>query len=290
MQLRFMLLAMASLSIAQIGRAETGTTFTPEQVRFFEKEVQPILKANCFKCHGEGKKLKGNLRLTSRADLLKGGDLGPAVDLAKPEDSPLLKAIEYKDNLEMPPSGKLPEKDRDILTRWVKSGVPWTPGQDAVESKKDAPRGGVVTPESRNYWAYKPVAHPAIPDVKNKEWVKTPIDAFLLEKMQARGLTPASPAEKRVLIRRVTYDLTGLPPTPAEVEAFVADNSPDAYEKLIDKLLASPHYGEQWGRHWLDVVRFAETNGYERDGPKPYACASATMSSRASMMTSPMIR
>jgi hypothetical protein len=243
--------------------------FSAEGLAFFEKDVLPILQANCLECHG-AKKPKGGLRLTSRERLLKGGDLGPALDEAKPEESRLLLAIIYKDKPQMPPSGKLPQKDIDTLTRWVKMGAPWTPGGTETIVKAD-PEGGKVTPESRNYWCYRPLKRPEPPAVKDNDWVKSPIDAFILARLEAKGLTPNPPADRVALIRRATYDLTGLPPTPEEVDAFVKDKSPDAYEKLLDRLLASPQYGEKWGRHWLDLVRYAETHGYERDSPKPFA-------------------
>jgi len=240
-----------------------------EQVAFFEKEVLPILKANCFKCHGEGK-VRGGLSLVSRAGILKGGDLGPAVDLQKPDASVLLKAINYRDSLEMPPTGKLAAKDIETLTRWVKGGLPYPDtGVAVVEPPKH--KGLQVTAADRAYWAYRPVQRPDIPAVKQKEWVRNPLDAFILAKIEAKGLAPAPAADRHTLIRRAYYDLTGLPPTPEEIDAFVNDKAPDAYERLIDRLLDSPHYGEKWARHWLDVVRYAETNGFERDNPKPFA-------------------
>jgi mono/diheme cytochrome c family protein len=240
-------------------------------VAFFEKEVLPILRANCLKCHGGGEKVRGGLQLTSRELVLKGGDSGPAVTPDKPAASRLLHAINWRDGLEMPPKGKLPAKDIATLTRWVEGGLAWTPGKAEPAAVVKHSEGGKVTPESRNYWAYKPVHRPDPPAVKDAAQVSNPIDAFLLAKLEAKGLTLAPPADRLALARRVYYDLTGLPPTPDEVDAFVKDPAPDAYEKLVDRLLASPHYGQKWGRHWLDVVRFAETNGYERDGPKPFA-------------------
>lgn len=250
--------------------AADAPRFTPEQVALYEKEVKPLLEANCLRCHG-GEKTRGGLKLTSRESVLKGGDLGPAVDLANLEKSRILHAVRWENDLEMPPKGKLPQKDIDTLVRWVMAGVPWTPGSGETVKEPGKPKGGVVTEEAKNYWAYRPLQRPAEPTVKNRDWVRNPIDAFLLAKLEAKGLTPAAPADRVALIRRVTYDLTGLPPTPEDVEAFVKDRSPDAYEKLIDRLLATPQYGEKWGRHWLDLVRYAETNGYERDGPKPFA-------------------
>src|SRR5262249_17881257 len=152
------------------------------------------------------------------------------------------------------PSGKLAQKDIDVLTRWVKEGIPFKPGI-AVATTTHGSEGGRVTPEARNYWAYKPVQRPNVPDVKNKAWVRNPIDAFLLARLEGKGLSPAAPADRVALIRRVYYDLTGLPPRPEDVDAFVNDKAADAYERLIDRLLATPQYGEKWGRHWLDLVR-----------------------------------
>jgi hypothetical protein len=243
--------------------------FSPEQVAHFEKEVLPVLTKHCLKCHGAEEKVKGELYLTSRKAILEGGATGPAVDLKKPGESLLLKAIHYGDeNYQMPPKGKLADKDIAILEKWVKDGLPVTADRMGGDIAK---KGGVITEEARKYWAYQPVKRPALPEVKDRAWVKTPIDTFILAKLEAKGLKPVKPSDRAALARRAFYDLTGLPPTPEEIDAFVADKSPDAWEKLIDKLLASPHYGEKWGRHWLDVVRFAETNGYERDGIKPYA-------------------
>jgi mono/diheme cytochrome c family protein len=265
--MRFALVASSLVLLpAAVSAAGPGTDFTPEALAFYERDVLPILKANCYKCHGDGK-VKGNLSLTSREAILKGGDLGPAVSLDKPDDSTLLKAIYYKDGLEMPPTGKLKPEQIDTLSKWVKAGLPM---KDTAATAKTEHKGGVITPEARNYWAYKPVRRPAVPVVRNSAWVSNPIDTFILSKLEAKGLAPAPPADRVALVRRLYYDLTGLPPTPEQVDAFVADKSDNAYEKLVDRLLASPHYGEKWGRYWLDVVRYAETNGYERDGPKPF--------------------
>src|SRR5262249_26374319 len=157
------------------------------------------------------------------------------------------------------------------LTQWVKMGAPW-PGDTNAPAAPAAAKGEYqVSAQDRAHWAFQPVKRPAVPRVKDAAWEANPIDAFIRAALEAKGLSPNPPASKRELIRRLYYDLTGLPPTPAEVEAFVADPSPRAYEALIDRLLESPHYGEKWGRHWLDLVRYAETNSYERDNPKPHA-------------------
>jgi len=244
-------------------------TFTAEQLTFFEREVHPILTAKCLKCHGAEEKIASEFALTSRAATLRGGELGPAVDLAKPEAGSLLKAIHY-DELQMPPSGKLPPEQIAILTRWVKEGLPW-PKHLEKETAHVAAKKTIVTDNDRTFWAYRPLAETAPPTTKNQTWPRSPVDAFILAKLEAKGIAPAPAADKRALIRRAFYDLTGLPPTPEEVDAFVADEAPDAYEKLLDQLLASPHYGEKWGRHWLDLVRYAESHGYERDNAKPFA-------------------
>lgn len=248
------------------GTIAGGTTQVrdPEKEKFFEKEVKPILQANCFRCHGAEAKIKGGLRLTSREDILKGGATGPVVDLQKPEHSLILDAINYND-LRMPPKGKLAKAQIDVLTKWVKMGVPWESG------KVKAPHGAPLVDEAaKTFWAFRALSKPDVPKVKDTAWVKNPIDAFVLAKLEEAGLKPAPPADKGAMVRRVYYNLVGLPPTPEQVDAFVKDERPDAYERLIEGLLASPHYGEHWARHWLDVVRYAETNSFERDSAKPF--------------------
>jgi hypothetical protein len=247
---------------------QPASSFKADQLKFFEKDVKPILVARCFKCHGAEKKIKGGLRLTFRDGVLKGGDSGPAVDVKQPADSLLLEAINFE-LLEMPPTGKLPANEIAILTRWVKEGLPWTPGDKPNVDPTETGGPPQVNDETRSFWSYRPMKRPAVPAVKQQAWVQNPIDAFILAKLESAGLTPTAAADRVVLLRRVYYDLLGLPPSPQEVQSFLSDDSPDAYEKLIDRLLESPHYGEKWGRHWLDLVRYAETNSYERDGAKP---------------------
>lgn len=254
-------------------RAPTAEpAFSAQQLSFFDKEVQPILKAHCWKCHGDDVKPKSNLRLISRASILQGGDRGPAVDATDWEKSRILQAIHWRDKLEMPPTGKLPAKEIEILTRWVKDGTPM-PASTVVAKEPERHRSGVVTEEAKRYWAYLPIKRSPVPAIQEKEWVKNPIDNFILDKLEARSLAHAKPADPIALIRRATYDLIGLPPSPEEVDAFVREYNAKpqaAYEALVDRLLAAPQYGEKWGRHWLDLVRYAETNGYERDGAKPF--------------------
>src|SRR5262249_53483552 len=200
--------------------------------------------------------------------MLEGSDNGPAIVPRHPEKSLLVKAINHDGDVKMPSKGKkLSREQIDALTQWIKMGAPW-PGGDKTAIKK---RGDFqITQKDRSHWAFQPVKCPAIPNVKNQAWVRNPIDAFILAKLEAKGLQPAPPGSKQEIARRLYYDVTGLPPTPIEIEAFVNDASPDAYEKLVDKLVATPQYGEKWARHWLDLVRYAETNSYERDNPKPH--------------------
>ncbi len=238
---------------------------TADQASFFDREVRPILKARCLKCHGEGAKIKGGLRLDSREAILKGGDQGPAVVLARPDESLLLRAIRY-DEIEMPPNGRLPVREQDVLRRWVSEQLPWSGTGVSAHGTVPAPSALKKTVID---WSVRPVARPTVPRPVGPS--ANPIDAFIQAKLAQEGLRPNPPAERGVLIRRATFDLTGLPPTPEAVADFVADSRPDAYERLVDRLLASPQHGERWARHWLDLVGYAETNGYERDGAKPFA-------------------
>ena len=230
---------------------------------FFEKKVRPLLIANCIGCHGSAKQ-KGELRLDSREAMLKGGDNGPAVKPGEPDKSLLIRAIRFDDEIRMPKKGKMTAEEIAVFTAWVKGGAPWPAGTAATQ----AGPGGKFDLQARAkaHWSFQPIRRPAVPEIHNpKSTIPNPIDAFLLAKLDAAGLKYSPPADKRVLIRRVYLDVIGLPPTAAEIDAFVTDQSPEAYEKLIDQLLASPHYGERWARHWLDLVRYAETFGHEFD-------------------------
>jgi cytochrome c553 len=253
------------LVLLSAGPAGRAAEFAPADVEFFEKKVRPILAENCHGCHS-GRKRRGNLLLDSRASLLRGGDTGPAVVPGSPEKSLLVQAISYKEHLRMPPRSKLPDEQIAALTAWVAKGAPW-PGGD----QKTAGEEKVDWRRRLAHWAFQPVRRVEPPPVRNAGWAHNPIDRFLLAKMEQRGGSPSGEADRRAIIRRLTYDLTGLPPTPDEIRGFLADRSPDAYEKLVDRLLASPAYGERWGRHWLDLVRFAETLGHEFDYDIPHA-------------------
>jgi|SRR5579883_1153528 len=235
---------------------------------FFEKKIRPLLAEKCLSCHGgPGGKTKGGLKLTSRADILKGGDSGQSVvKPGIPEESLIIKAVKYTDDLKMPPKGKLSDQEIADLTKWVKAGAPWP--NEVATNPTPTPTGQLFTAEQKAFWAFQPIKNPPIPpnsDPKGQKWIQSPIDTLVFAQLRANGLAPAPPADKRTLIRRVTFDLTGLPPTPNEVEAFLKDDSPKAFENLIDRLLASPAYGERWARHWLDIARYADSNGLDEN-------------------------
>jgi hypothetical protein len=242
------------LQSAARGVPPTQGTVSPADIEFFEKQVRPLLAANCFECHGE-KKQEAGLRLDARQPAMRGGDEGPVIKAGNPDESKLVAAIRYTGDIQMPPDGKLPPQQIEILTSWIKRGAPW-PDHGLIS-------GDVHSEEqAKNHWAFQPVREPPLPTVKNSDLIRTPVDAFILARLEAAGIVPGKTANRRTLIRRVTLDLTGLPPTPAEVEEFVNDSSPDAFEKVVDRLLASPRYGERWGRHWLDYARYSDTKGY----------------------------
>jgi mono/diheme cytochrome c family protein len=245
--------------------------------KFFETEVRPILATHCFSCHGAEKKVKGKFNITTREGLVKGGTGGPALDEANPAGSLVLHALNGTNDVsQMPPKGKLPAAQLETLTKWVKMGAPYGPPAGSTTAPKTGDAHAhhgppPVDEKARNWWAFRPVSRPAVPEVKDKGWVRSPVDAFVLSGLEAKGWKPAPAADKATLIRRAYYTVTGLPPTPAEVDAFLADSAPDAFEKVVDKLLASRHRGEHWARLWLDLVRYAESNSYERDDAKPNA-------------------
>src|SRR5262245_9738867 len=240
-------------------------------VEYFERNVRPVLVEQCYQCHAaDAKKVRGELLLDTRAGWQKGGDTGPALVPGDPEKSLLIKAVRYGDDtLRMPPTGKLSDKQIAALTEWVKIGAPdpreATLGRDAQRQKRVIDIGA-----AKKGWAFQPL-QPIVPPTIHDAWERTPIDRFILARLQSKDLRPNPVADRRTLIRRVTFDLIGLPPTPEEVERFVNDADPDAYSKLVDRLLDSPHFGERWARHWLDLARFGESHGYEQDYDRPFA-------------------
>ena len=220
---------------------------------FFENKIRPIFANVCSNCHGDT--ATSGLRVFSRDTLLQGGRRGPAIVPNDPEKSLLIQAVRQTGDLKMPKGGKLTPEEVQNLTEWVKMGAPW-PQSRALIASTGVPFK--ITPEQRAFWSFRPIKMPATPSVKNVHWPKTDIDRIVLAKLESQGLEPSPAADRRTLIRRATFDLTGLPPTPEEIDAFEKDKSRNAFAKVVDRLLASPRYGERWGRHWLDVARYAE--------------------------------
>jgi hypothetical protein len=252
-----------------IPKDAAGKPFSPEAIDFFESRVRPILVDHCIKCHGP-KKQSSNLRLDSREAALRGGDSGPSVVPAKPEESLLIQAVsQTHEELKMPPDGKLTEASVAIIRQWVALGAPWSANTRQVAVST----GTAVHDPSLPHWSFQPLVSPSVPSVKDRNWARARVDAFILARLEAAGMTPSARADKRTLIRRATIDLWGIPPTAEEIDAFELDLMPDAFARLVDRLLASPRYGERWGRHWLDVARFADTKGYvfTQDRRYPFA-------------------
>ena len=255
LSLRLLLFALHSLAWLPAGNAQDT-----KGAEFFEKQVRPLLAKHCYSCHSTASQpVMAGLKLDTEAGLSEGGSRGKVIVPGEPQRSLLVTAVNYSDDrLRMPPTGKLTDDEIATLTAWVKMGAPWGVKDGALEGDQTISGG-------KPFWAFQSPREPAIPQVKQRGWVKTPLDAFVLAGLEARGLTPASAADKRTLIRRATFDLTGLPPTPEEVQAFVADDSANAFARLVDRLLASPRYGEKWGRHWLDIARYADSNGLDEN-------------------------
>ncbi|MGV3533334.1 MAG: PSD1 and planctomycete cytochrome C domain-containing protein, partial [Chthoniobacteraceae bacterium] len=253
-----------ALLIGMISPALTAAP--PEQIEFFEKQVRPVLAEHCYSCHGPEKQ-KAELRLDSREALLKGSDIGPVVVPGKPEEGSFIKSIRHEGDSKMPEKeDKLPDEKIAALTEWVRMGLPWP--------ENDGPKLSSQEEAAQNHWAFQKVKKPAVPTVQTAaERVQSPIDSFVLAKLEPQGLSLAKAVDKRSLLRRATFDLTGLPPTMQEIEAFEADSAPDAFARVIDRLLASPRYGERWGRYWLDVARYADSKGYvfQEERRYPYA-------------------
>ena len=229
--------------------------------QFFEQKIRPVLARSCQKCHGP-KKQEGGLRLDARDALVRGGETGPAIVPGSPGKSLLLDAVFQAGELSMPPDGKLSDGQIGDLKAWIERGAPWPKDDTAIKI-----RSGEITDEDRRFWSFQPIADPPVPTPKDASRVQNFIDAFLLARLQESGRSIAPPVDRRTWIRRATFDLTGLPPTTKEIADFLDDSSPRAFATAVDRLLASPRYGERWGRHWLDVVRYADTAGETADYP-----------------------
>jgi hypothetical protein len=262
--LPLLLVIPITINLTVAVRAQTAAG---DPMTLFEQKVRPVLEGTCVKCHGVAK-VSGGLRLDSRAAVLAGGDSGPAVEPGDPSSSLLVQAIRHEDGLAMPPKKpRLPDATIAAFESWVRAGAP-DPRTAPVSAAGEAP---VFSEEARQHWSFQPVRKPILPLVKDTAWVANPVDAFILARLEAQGWRPAPPASRAEWIRRVSFDLTGLPPSSGEVEGFLADRAPDACERVVDRLLESPRYGERWAQHWLDVVRYAETEGFEYDRHIPDA-------------------
>jgi hypothetical protein len=245
------------------------TRAAEDPAEFFEMKVRPLLARNCYACHTTSP--MSGLHLDSRENILKGGSRGPAVVPGNPEESLLIQATSYShEKLRMPPSGRLKAEEIEILKTWIKDGAVWPADPSVKPVRKSEPY--VITAEQRKFWSFQPVSKPIVPEVKNQNWPRSAIDRFVLASLEKSGIKSVEPADKRILIRRATFDLIGLPPSPEEVDAFLSDTSPNAFARVVDRLLASPHYGERWARYWLDLARYSDGKlGATRDDPYPNA-------------------
>jgi hypothetical protein len=232
-----------------------------QRAPLFKSEILPVLEKNCVSCHGQEKKM-ASLDLSTFAGVMTGGSSGPVIAPGKPERSMLWKMIETD---KMPMGGKLSEANKQLIKTYIEQGRFPQAEMDAAQQAREA---AILTPKARNWWSFRKLAKAPTPAVKNKDQVRTPIDAFVLAKLEEKGWKMRPEADRVTLMRRAYFDLVGLPPTPAEVTAFTADKSPNAYEKIIDKLVASPQYGERWGRHWLDVAGYSDSRGDAGDSDR----------------------
>ena len=268
MYLRTLVVVCLLGMMAAVCGAARAAEESPRETRFFEEQVRPLLADKCHRCHGRDKQ-EGGLRLDKKSTAEAGGESGPALVPGKPNDSLIIDAINYR-SLEMPPDGKLRDDQIAVLTRWIEMGASW-PQHDVAPSTT----ANSITAADKQFWAFLPVRDAVAPTLDDGGWSRNAIDRFIYRKLAAEGLAPAAEASRRTLIRRATYDLTGLPPTSEEISAFLSDDSPQAYEHLIDRLLDSPRYGERWARHWLDLVRYAESHGH---GKRPVSSRCLSLS------------
>jgi mono/diheme cytochrome c family protein len=248
-------------AVPTFGTATAHAAADADPNALFENRIRPVFTAHCVKCHGADKQESG-LRLDSKSLASKGGDRGPAIVSGDPEHSLIVQAIRKTGELKMPPDESLRAEEVAGVVDWIRHGAPWP-----VEAAKSAIRDGSITEKDRQFWSFRPLAHATPPSVRDSAWLESPVDRFILARLEAESFKPVGRADKRTLIRRATFDLTGLPPQPADIDEFLADRSPIAFARVVDRLLASPAYGERWGRHWLDVVRYADTAGETADYP-----------------------
>jgi mono/diheme cytochrome c family protein len=271
MRLRWLLILAATACTAQglAGAAESSSTPDQTKVEFFEKKIRPLFIDNCYECHSANTNAQSGLRVDDRNGLIQGGKRGSAIVPGNPEKSLLLKAVAQTDSdLKMPPKKHLSAEQVAALTQWVRDGAAWPPDPVTIIVGAPNPKYDKLR---REHWAWQPLHLAAAPLTRDRAWPRDDIDRFVLARLEEKGLKPARDASKVALIRRVTFDLTGLPPTPEEIDAFLADPSSGAFDNVVDRLLASPGFGERWGRHWLDVARYAESTGPSRNVPYPHA-------------------
>ncbi|MBU6175798.1 MAG: DUF1549 domain-containing protein, partial [Planctomycetes bacterium] len=228
-------------------------------VEYFERHVRPLLAEKCFSCHGRGQR-KGMLSLDHREALMAGGESGSVVVEGKPDESLLIEAIDYTGSIQMPPDGKLSDREIEVLKKWVALGVPWP--VEASPSASGMRNPGSITEQDRQFWSFRPIQEPELPTVRKADWPRQPLDRFVLNRLEAEGLEPTTEVDRRTYIRRLSLDLIGLPPTESEITSFLNDESIDSYEQLVDRLLNSPQYGERWSRHWLDISRYGEDQAH----------------------------
>lgn len=264
------LLLVAASGSAQVDTPASNDDPQAAPAKFFEDQVLPILQKRCWECHGAEVQESG-LRLDSRQHLMAGGSSGEVIAVSgRPDESFLIDVVQYTGDVQMPPDEKLPDPQIATLRRWIASGIPWPAD---VGTGKPLTREEQYAQQLEQHWSFQPLVAPDLPEVQNRAWVADPLDQFVLAQLERNGLTPSPRTDRYTLVRRLKFDLLGLPPTCDEVQAFITDDDPDAYEKLVDRYLASPRYGERWGRHWLDVARYADTKGYafNRDRRYPFA-------------------
>ena len=256
---------LPGLSIVKANDAPVSS----EAVEFFEKKIRPVLAANCYNCHSADNKASGGLRVDDRNGLIAGGGRGAGVVPGKPDESLILRAVLKTDEkLQMPPDSKLTDEEIADLRTWIETGAAWPSPEVPYELTEGNPHYEDL---KKNHWSWQLLTNPAVPSVSHVDWPRGEIDRFVLAQLEQQGLTPVSDADRASLLRRITFDLTGLPPSPEDIRAFLADQLPSAYESVVDRLLASPAFGEHWGRHWLDVARYGESTGSARNLPYPQA-------------------
>jgi cytochrome c553 len=263
------LIALVVIAMFAIDAVAADPKPTPEQITFFENKIRPIFAEHCLKCHSAAaNKTKGSLSLDHREDMLRGGESGPVLKPGSVKESPLIAAVEWSGDLQMPPEKKLSDEQIAALKAWVSMGAPDPRERTATAWRPNA-----------DHWSVKPITEaPTPPSVKDKQWGKNAIDQFVLAALEAKNMQPAATPEmgkpddvrrqKEAVLRRAYFDLIGLPPSPQQIRAFVADSSPKAFEKVIDELLQSPHYGERWARHWMDTARYSDTGGVPERGDR----------------------